>query len=343
MTTDSADGHTGKGIKSLVNRLRSGSLGFKSRQGSPDGTHSGMDTGTHTPKGKHTSASQDADISLGLWNFAYDALRDNPKTAALVVTYESIISQELPDHLKTGGMNNSFRGQSDEERAELLTGITNAGLSKRRGSKTSQVDEAARTVSETSKETVASLLPIYPSASVAWAGICTLTPVSNYLSRTGGTEHPKPNPQQLLLDPILRLDYMRTGVRHVTGRMVWYMSLACLLLKDSWHDEENFETRYRDTKDYLTKLYRKILEFEMNCICASASAWNAAAKHVVSWNNMSSLVQVIEDMDAELVKQIEQNATTAMQQSLLRCNRDLDLDSAAPPEQPSNTSAVVAQ
>lgn len=135
---------------------------------------------------------------------------------------------------------------------------------------------------------------------------------------------------------------MRTGITHVTGRMAWYMSLACLLLKDSWHDEDNFEKRYSDTRDYLTKLYRKVLEFEMNCICASASAWNAAAKHVVSWNNLSSLVQAIEDMDAELVIQVEQNATVATQQSLLRSNKDLDLDSAAPPEQSSNTSAVAA-
>lgn len=175
MTTDSVEssgGNPGHGIKRFVNRLRASS--FRS---STDSDHHDGESNQRKSKNKHLS--RDADISLQLWNSAYDALRDDPTTAALVVSYESIISQELPDHLKIGGININFRGKSNTQRLELLTEIAKAGMTKRRGSKISQVDEAARTVSEISKERVASRLAVYPSSAVAWAGICTLTPVSN--------------------------------------------------------------------------------------------------------------------------------------------------------------------
>ncbi len=187
-----ADHHTG-GLKGLVGRLRRHSLGF-----TPKGSQSDLDEyGSNTPRktsSQRTStssrnpankaAAHDSASSLELWNSAYDALRDDPTTTGLVLAYESIISHELPDHLKTDGMNMSFRGRSDEERLQLLTAITSAGLNKRRGSKTSQSDDLARSVIDTSKDTIGPLVPIYSSTAVAWAGICTMTPVlPTYLLR----------------------------------------------------------------------------------------------------------------------------------------------------------------
>lgn len=180
-----ADHHTG-GIKGLVGRLRRHSLGF-----TPKGSQSDLlDHGNNTPRNTasartstssrnptNKTAAYDSGYSLELWNSAYDALRDDPTTTGLVLAYESIISHELPEHLKTDGMNMSFRGRTDDERLQLLSAITTAGLNKRRSSKTSQNDDLARSVIETSKDAIGPLMPCYSSTAVAWAGICTMTPV----------------------------------------------------------------------------------------------------------------------------------------------------------------------
>ncbi|KAG8423359.1 hypothetical protein J3459_008396 [Metarhizium acridum] len=88
-------------------------------------------------RGKNGHYVRDAQLALELWNDAYDALRDDPSCTGLVTAYENIISQELPDHLKMGGLNSSFRSKPVDQRLELLTAITTAGLEKRRRSKIS--------------------------------------------------------------------------------------------------------------------------------------------------------------------------------------------------------------
>ena len=123
----------------------------------------------------------DAHISLELWNAAYDALRDDPSCSGLVITYENIISQELPDHLKMGGMNSSFRGKSSDERLDLLVAITEAGLEKRRGSKASQADDVAKALLDSARAEVEAVYGDYTAAAVAWTGFCTLTPVGGCL------------------------------------------------------------------------------------------------------------------------------------------------------------------
>ena len=120
----------------------------------------------------------DANISLNLWNTAYDSLRDRSASAGLVVAYESIVSQELPEHRKIGGINTTLRDHPDSMRLELVSSIALAGLRKRRASKASDVDEAARAILESAKDTVELMLNAYPSTSLAWCGICALTPVS---------------------------------------------------------------------------------------------------------------------------------------------------------------------
>lgn len=135
------------------------------------------------PAGKKGSVSSpwphpEAELSRQLWDEAYNALRFDPSTTSLVVTYESIISQELPDDLKVAvHATLSPPDGSTDRRMELMATIASAGLTKRRGSKTSQVDDTARQILDHSKRTVGAQLDDFPSAALAWAGICTLTPV----------------------------------------------------------------------------------------------------------------------------------------------------------------------
>jgi hypothetical protein len=99
-----------------------------------------------------------------------------------VLAYESIISHALPDTLRPGhnGNGNGLPTES-ERRAELMMMIAKSGLN-REVKETSQTDsgdvEARENLIHT-RSTIASLLDDQPSAAVAWAGFCSLTPVSS--------------------------------------------------------------------------------------------------------------------------------------------------------------------
>ncbi|KND92548.1 hypothetical protein TOPH_02895 [Tolypocladium ophioglossoides CBS 100239] len=322
-------------IRKLVGRLRSAS---NSTRTTPDASTDSSPAASRPPSLKlrtprdsppptsfsscrrrkaSSSSSHDAAVaaaSLGLWNAAYDALRDNPGCVGLVVAYETIISQELPDSLKLGGANSSFRGKTPEQRRELLSAIAAAGLRKRRGSKASLADDASRRVLDAAKEAVEGLWPAYPAAAVAWAGFCTLTPVrcsSVYpVSRHAADE----KRLKLLLDAIMQRDDIRAGLVHVVGRIPWYMHLAQL---------PSSEPQQRET---LVRLYRWVLEFEMNCVCATASAWNAAAKNVVGWAGLCKLTQTIREADDKVAAIVRRQGAVDMG-NWLQLNADLDLSS----------------
>lgn len=131
---------------------------------------------------KNRSPREDYSVqrSLELWNAAYDSLRTDPGSSGLVQTYEAIISQELPNDQKQG-MNTPLSVHSPEKRLELMTTIATSGVRKGLGSKASQVDESSRKILDFAKETIGSLLPTYSSTPLAWAGLCTLTPVCDLL------------------------------------------------------------------------------------------------------------------------------------------------------------------
>lgn len=175
-------------IRRFVGRLRAGSMSLISPRSSSHDSYNSYHSSnsprrkTGSPRNSLSSlsaaAGRDSGISLTLWNAAYDGLRDGPSTAGLVLAYESIVSQELPAHMKTGGMSMNFRGRSDDDRLRLLVEIMSAGLAKRRGSRTEQEDSPARATIDAAKLAIDAVVPVYMSTAVAWAGICTMTPVS---------------------------------------------------------------------------------------------------------------------------------------------------------------------
>ncbi|KAK5996467.1 hypothetical protein PT974_01801 [Cladobotryum mycophilum] len=249
----------------------------------------------------------DADVSLELWNTAYNSLRDSPVSTALVTAYEGIITQELPDDLKLGGgMNSSFGDISNDERLKLMGVITDAGLHKRRASNSSQADEPVRVLLGSSKDMIESVWSEYPSAAVAWSGISTLTP--------------------LLLQTILdRVEDIRSGIIHIIGRIPWYTHLSELMISSNWKDDRDFRRQQPHTREYIVTLYRKVLEFQMNCVCAAASTWNHAARNVVGWKDMGSLVESIRDADRQIIEEMERFAKESTKETLLGYSKDLDL------------------
>lgn len=126
------------------------------------------------------------------------------------------------------------------------------------------------------------------------------------------------------MDPILRLDYMYAGMSHVLGRIEFYMTLSSLLLPGSWQNDSAFRTRQDAIRHQISRQYRKLLEFEMNCVCAAASAWNPAAKNVVDWNGLAGMVDNIQEADEAILDCIKANTTPVTKHKLLKAYKDLE-------------------
>lgn len=117
---------------------------------------------------------------------------------------------------------------------------------------------------------------------------------------------------------------MQNGIYHVLGRIDYYMALSAVLLPSAWRDGAEFRSRQNAVRDQISRQYRKILEFEMNCVCASASAWNPAAKNVVDWQGLAKLVMVIQEADEAIVELVKTNTTAVTRHRLLKSYKDLD-------------------
>ncbi|KAL7931528.1 hypothetical protein V8C35DRAFT_282526 [Trichoderma chlorosporum] len=300
-------------IKKLVSRLLHHS---NPHDTSPDDSDAG--SGVATPewlgayRGPPSASSsfslpktygRDTSISLDLWNSAYNSLRDSLSTAGLVTVYESILCQELPHNQSIGGINQSLP-RSDDERLRSLITITEAGLKKCRNK--SQADDQAKALIRSSRKIIKTVWADYPSTAVAWSGICILTP--------------------LLLGATMEIEEMRRGALHVLGRIPWYMHLSELILASAWKSDADFYSQRDRTKERILKLYRKVLEFEMNCVCAAASSWNNAAKNVVGWHKLGTMVRDIEELDAEISNLITEYIDKGVAVNIRRHNGDLKLD-----------------
>lgn len=285
----------------------------------------------------------EAPLSRELWEEAYDSLRLDPNTSNLVVTYESIVSKELPDDLRMAAHSSLTPPDGDmDRRMELMNAIVSAKTNKRRGSKASQTSEMPRVVLEHSQKTIEAVWDEFPSAALAWGGLCTLTPVSNtrafpsflfsllflLLHFTNAVS------LQLLIDPILRQEEFYKGMVHIIGRIPWYMNLTHLLRCPLWRDADDFEkhqeefrARREHCREAILNLYRRVLEFEMNCVCATASAWNSVARHTVRWNGLGELNEQIREADA-LVRDLvcKHVVETTRQTKMLSLDVDLDVE-----------------
>ncbi|KAF5025779.1 hypothetical protein F66182_2112 [Fusarium sp. NRRL 66182] len=251
--------------------------------------------GRHSQRGsRRGSASEEEDRvhDLELWNAAYDVLKKDSTSSGLVLAYESIISHALPDALRPGHNGNPNALPTEgERRAELMMMIAESGLNRevKGASQTDSGDNEAREILVHTRSTIASLLADQSSAAVAWAGICSLTP--------------------LLLDPLLRHDDIRYGFVHLTNTIPHYMTLPRALHPSSWTSVQDYQRLQPHVRQMLLDLYRRILEYEMNIVCAAASAWNMAARNVVDWHGWKAMADVVREKDAELIKYVERNST----------------------------------
>ncbi|PHH80396.1 hypothetical protein CDD82_1762 [Ophiocordyceps australis] len=237
--------------------------------------------------------------SLRLWNQAYDALRDDAACTGLVVAYEKTVSQELPSSFRVEGRgfnSAALGGWQNDERLGLLALVASSGLQRRRASKVSLADEAACRLLESARAAIEAVLPDYPAAVVAWSGFCTLTP--------------------LLLDPLMQHADMRSALVHVVARIPWYMALAHVASPSSWSLKAEYLRHHEEMHAELLRLYRAVLELEMNCVCAAASIWNMAAKNVIGWESLPDLLDGICRADARVMALVHQYCTPSVQRQL---------------------------
>ncbi len=117
---------------------------------------------------------------------------------------------------------------------------------------------------------------------------------------------------------------MYAGISHVLGRIDFYMTLISLLLPGSWRDDVKFRSQQDAVRDQISRQYRRILEFEMNFVCAAASAWNPAAKNVVDWHGLVGMIKAIQAADEDLVERIKTNTTAVTRHRLMKGYKDLE-------------------
>lgn len=137
---------------------------------------------------------------------------------------------------------------------------------------------------------------------------------------------------QLLLGPTIEIEEMKRGALHVLGRIPWYMHLSEILLASAWKNDLDFNAQRDRVRDRLLQLYRKVLEFEMNCVCAAASSWNIAAKNIVGWHGLGAIVREIEELDNEMTALMVKYIDRGVAQNILRLNENLKLDVAGEEE-----------
>ncbi|KAM0420787.1 hypothetical protein ACHAPT_011448 [Fusarium lateritium] len=237
-------------------------------------------------------AEEERARDIELWNAAYDVLKKDARSTGLVVAYENIIGHELPEAQRPGYHGNPNELPMDgEQRLELMAMIASSGLNREVSvtSKSDSGDDDAREILVEARSIVASLVPQQSSAALAFAGICSLTP--------------------LLLDPLLRHDDLRSGFVHFIATIPHFMSLARCTYPSSWASSDDYQRLQLQVRQTLLDLYRRILEYEMNIVCAAASAWNMAARNVVDWQGWRTMDDAVREKDAELMGEMEKYGT----------------------------------
>ncbi|KLU85947.1 hypothetical protein MAPG_04966 [Magnaporthiopsis poae ATCC 64411] len=239
-----------------------------------------------------TTQAGSGDPALRLWDAAYQELKASSDTADLVAKYEGALQSELGEAATT----RLLAGTSGERVLAMQDIVKKAGTSKH-GAKAAEAAETTLKILNMIKGTVSELAQANPIAAFAWAGFCTVTPN--------------------LLAPIMENKTMRNGLDHITGRMKWFMALSRVLLRESWSNDAEFQ-RFREVlDDKMVALYRKLLEFEVRCVCAWASPFLAAAKDMVGWHGWDDLVTSIKTVESELNADISQYSTEALKQYLM--------------------------
>ena len=169
--TDEDHGHRRGKVRKIVAKIR-GHAGPKDGTEKPRCLHLHLHHHHHHHNHDARDQVNTAQISLELWNSAYDVLKNDSGSTGLVLAYEAIIIQELPNDQKLG-----LDEIPREKRLEFMNAIASTGLKKGLSSRSSEVGDSAREIIMFARETVESLLDSYPGVALAWAGICVLTPV----------------------------------------------------------------------------------------------------------------------------------------------------------------------
>ena len=101
------------------------------------------------------------------------------------------------------------------------------------------------------------------------------------------------------------------------------MTLHRVLHPSSWTSLPDFQRLQPHLYQTLLDLYRRILEYEMNIVCAAASAWNMAARNVVDWHGWKTMADAVRESDAELMSHVEKSGTDEAR-AIMEAQRKLD-------------------
>ncbi|KAL6352649.1 hypothetical protein LRP88_13118 [Fusarium phalaenopsidis] len=281
-STQTSPGHlgsTGK-VKRIVGKIRRHthppSVTSKSSVSAPSSTHASSISSNcplrchRNSQSRRGSAAEDERArDIELWNAAYDALKKDARSNGLVLAYENIIGHELPEAHRPGHHGNPNELPMDGERRLELMSMIASSGLNREVSVTSKSDSGDDDAREILVEARSTLL----------------------------------------LDPLLRHDDLRSGFVHLIATIPHYMSLARCTYPSSWTSSEDYERLQLQVRQTLLDLYRRILEYEMNIVCAAASAWNMAARNVVDWQGWRTMDDAVREKDVEVMGEMEKYGT----------------------------------
>lgn len=94
------------------------------------------------------------------------------------------------------------------------------------------------------------------------------------------------------------------------------MHLPRALHAKSWKSPIDHQRIAPQMRQTLIDLYRRLLEYEMNIVCAAGSAWNMVARNVVNWKGWTAMIEAVRDKDDEITRHVSKYGADEMRTTI---------------------------
>jgi len=98
-----------------------------------------------------------------------------------------------------------------------------------------------------------------------------------------------------------------TGLEYVIERMDWFISLSKVVMKKDWPDNEPFRDHRASTETEVVKLFKAMLQFEMECACRAFETHPIVhlASDLLQLGDWDTKLENIKTLDSRISKNIQ--------------------------------------
>ncbi|KAF4773272.1 hypothetical protein HER10_EVM0008718 [Colletotrichum scovillei] len=197
---------------------------------------------------KELSAPED--ISVRLWNKAYDSIKSSDEK--LVLEFEEVLVLQMIDGFDVIRQPSNgyqperdiFKNENGKARLRLMRQVVEASFEK--AQKHEGVRNGVLSVANfvvDLQTLMGAVLSTQPAVAMAWAGISAIIP--------------------LLTRPILQHEAMLEGLGHVVSSMSWYMDLSRHVIDDQWQRTSQLSTLKLNLEERIVQVYKEMLRYQM--------------------------------------------------------------------------------